>query len=148
MMWVIRFLLLLLLLVLIYQFIKFIGSPKRKLELARKQKRYFLYDDQDNVRKNFLLTYKGVMFEGEKYLGGTKDSFDVVSISIWPQQGTSLKGLVHEDFHYIEQKINETVSRCENRLEISSKGISSWYKFFANSFGLSWLNEREATQMG
>lgn len=105
MMWVIRFLLLLLLLVLIYQFIKFIGSPKRKLELARKQKRYFLYDDQDNVRKNFLLTYKGVMFEGEKYLAGTKDSFDVVSISIWPQQGISLKGLVHEDFHYIEQKI-------------------------------------------
>ena len=88
------------------------------------------------------------MFEGEKYLGSTKDSFDVVSISIWPQQGTSLKGLVHEDFHYIEQKINETVSRCENRLEISSKGISPWYKFFANSFGLSWLNEREATQIG
>ena len=105
MMWVIRFLLLLLLLVLIYQFMKFIGSPKRKLELARKQKRYFLYDDQDNVRKNFLLTYKGVMFEGEKYLAGTKDSFDVVSISIWPQQGTSLKDLVHEDFHDIEQKI-------------------------------------------
>ena len=107
MMWVIRFLLLILLLVLIYQFIKFIGSPKRKLELARKQKRYFLYDDQDNVRKNFLLTYKGVMFEGEKYLGSTKDSFDVVSISIWPQQETSVKNLVHEDFHYIEQKINE-----------------------------------------
>jgi hypothetical protein len=105
MMWFIRFLLLLLLLVLIYQFIKFISSPKRKLELARKQKRYFLYDDQDNVRKNFLLTYKGVMFEGEKYLAGTKDSFAVVPISIWPQQGTSLKGLVHEDFHYIEQKI-------------------------------------------
>jgi hypothetical protein len=105
MMWVIRFLLLLLLLVLIYQFIKFVGSPKRKLELARKQKRYFLYDHQDNVRKNFLLTYKGVMFEGEKYLDRTKDSFDVVSISISPQEATSLKGLVHEDFHDIEQKI-------------------------------------------
>ena len=107
MMWVIRFLLLILLLVLIYQFIKFLISPKRKLELAHEQKRYYLDDDQDNVRKNFLLTYKGFMFEGEKYLGGTKDSLDVVSISIWPQQETSLKGLVHEDFHFIEQKINK-----------------------------------------
>ena len=107
MMWVVRFLLLILLLFLIYQFIKFLISPKRKLELAHEQKRYYLYDDQDNVRKNFLLTYKGVMFEGEKYLGSTKDSLDVVSISIWPRQVTSLKGLVHEDLHFIEQKINK-----------------------------------------
>lgn len=106
MMWILRLLLLLLLLILIYQFIKFIRSPKRKLELMHVQKRYYLYDDQDNARKNFLLTYKGVMFEGEKYLGSTEDYFDVVSISIWPQQGTSLNDLVHEDFYTIEQKIN------------------------------------------
>jgi cbb3-type cytochrome oxidase subunit 3 len=107
MMWVIRFLLLILLLFLIYQVIKFLISPKRKLELAHEQKKYFLYDDHDNVRKNFLLTYKGVMFEGEKYLGSTKDSFYVISISIWPQQVTSLKGFVHDDFHFIEQKIKK-----------------------------------------
>lgn len=107
MIWIIRFLLLILLFFLIYQFIKFIGSPKRKFELAHKQKRFFLYDDPNNARKNFLLTYKGVMFEGEKYLGSTKGSFDVVSISICPQSLPFLKSLVQEDFHFIEQKINE-----------------------------------------
>ena len=107
MMWVIRLLLLLLLLVLIYQFIKFIRSPKRKLELAHVQKRYYLFDDQDNVRKNFLLTYKGVMFEGEKYLGGKNDSFDVDTISIGVQQVISLESFVHEDILCIEQKIKK-----------------------------------------
>jgi hypothetical protein len=105
MIWVIRSLLLVFLLVLIYQFIKFMSSPKRKFKHAHEQKRFYLFDDHDNVRKNFLLTYKGVMFEGEKYLGSTKDSFDVDTISIGPQQVTSLKGFTHEDFHFIEQKI-------------------------------------------
>ena len=88
------------------------------------------------------------MFEGEKYLASTKDSFDVVSISIWPQQGTSLKGLVHEDFHYIEQKIKRHYQGARIDWKSPVKEFLHRYKFFANSFGLSWLNEREATQMG
>jgi hypothetical protein len=107
MMWLIRFFLFVLIVFLIYRTIKFILNPKRKLELAHEQKRYHYLDDQNNVRKNFLLTYKGVLFEGEKYLGTTNDSFDVVSIFIWPHSVNALKGLVREDFQFIEHKVSE-----------------------------------------
>ncbi len=104
-MWLVRFMLFALILFLIYRMIKFILSPKRKLELAHEQKRYYFLDDANNVRKNFFLTYKGVLFEGEKYLGTTENSFDVVSIFIWPHSTAALKGFVREDFQFIEEKI-------------------------------------------
>lgn len=108
MMWLLRFFLFVLILFLIYRMIKFILNPKRKLELAYEQKRYFFLDDQNNVRKNFLLTYKGVLFEGEKYLGTTENSFDIVSIFIWPHKVHALKGYVREDFQFIEKQIKES----------------------------------------
>ncbi|MBS4194951.1 sigma-w pathway protein ysdB [Lederbergia citri] len=90
---------------LIYKIVKFIVDPKRKLESAHEQKKYFFYDIPDNIRKNFLITYNGVMFEGEKYLGTTDDSFEVVSIFIWPHNADLLKGLSYEDFVYIENEV-------------------------------------------
>ncbi|MBW8351195.1 sigma-w pathway protein ysdB [Bacillus sp. IITD106] len=90
---------------LIYKIVKFIVDPKRKLESAHEQKKYFFYDIPDNIRKNFLITYNGVMFEGEKYLGTTNDSFEVVSIFIWPHNTDLLKGLSYEDFVYIEREV-------------------------------------------
>lgn len=107
MMWLLRVLLFALLIFLIYSTIKYILNPKRKLELAHEQKRYFLFDNQGNVHKNFLLTYKGVLFEGEKYLGTTSHAFEVVSIFIWPRSNAALKGLVREDFQLIEERIRE-----------------------------------------
>jgi transposase InsO family protein len=106
-MWILRFLFFILILFLIYRIIKFILNPKRKLELAHEQKRYYYLDDPNDARKNFLLTYKGVLFEGEKYLGTTDETFDVISIFIWPHSAASLKGLVREDFQFIEQKVRE-----------------------------------------
>ncbi|WP_062104448.1 hypothetical protein [Bacillus niameyensis] len=90
---------------LIYRMIKFILDPKRKLEAAHEQKKYFFYDVPDNIRKNFLITYNGVMFEGEKYLGTTERSFEVVSIFVWPHNPDLLKGLSYEDFKFIENEI-------------------------------------------
>ncbi|WP_428909337.1 sigma-w pathway protein ysdB [Niallia sp. Krafla_26] len=107
MIWVIRLVLLVLIIFIIYRILVFLFHPRRKLELAREQQKFYFYDDADNVRKNFLLTHKGVIFEGEKYLGATKDTFDVVTISIGPQHVMSLKGFVREDFQEIEQKIHE-----------------------------------------
>lgn len=104
-MWFLRILLLAFILFLIYYLIKYIFNPKRKLELAHEQKRYFLYDDLNNVRKNFLLTYKGVLFEGEKYLGTTNQAFEVVSIFIWPKNLASLKGMTKDDFLLIEENV-------------------------------------------
>lgn len=106
-MWFLRILLLVLILFLVYYLIKYIFNPKRKLEIAHEQKRYYFFDESNNVRKNFLLTYKGVLFEGEKYLGTTNDSFEVVSIFIFPRDLASLKGLSKEDFITIENNVSE-----------------------------------------
>lgn len=78
---------------------------ERKLESAHEQKRFFFYDIPDNIRKNFLVTYKGVMFEGEKYLGTTDKSFEVVSIFVFPHNNDLLHGLGYEDFVFIENEI-------------------------------------------
>ncbi|WNS74539.1 sigma-w pathway protein ysdB [Bacillus sp. DTU_2020_1000418_1_SI_GHA_SEK_038] len=107
MMWLIRFLLFALIIFLIYSVFKYLLNPKRKLELAHEQKRYYFLDDQDNVRKNFLITYKGVLFEGEKYLGTTENAFEVISIFIWPRNLASLQGMVREDLQFIERKVYE-----------------------------------------
>jgi hypothetical protein len=105
MMILIRLLLFALILFLLYRMIKFILNPKRKLELAHEQKRYYFLDDPNNVRKNFLITYKGVLIEGEKYLGTTDNTFDVVSIFLWPHSVSSLMGFIREDILFIERKI-------------------------------------------
>jgi hypothetical protein len=106
-MWFLRTLLLAVILFLIYYLIKYIINPKRKLELAHEQKSYYFFDDKANVRKNFLLTYKGVLFEGEKYLGATHTSFEVVSIFIFPKDSGKLMGLTREDFQLIEKKVQD-----------------------------------------
>ncbi|MCU9614161.1 sigma-w pathway protein ysdB [Caldibacillus lycopersici] len=102
---ILRFVLLVLIVLFIYSGIRYLLHPKRKLELAHEQKRFYFLDDVNNVRKNFVLTYKGVLFEGEKYLGTTRDSFEVVSIFIFPRTVSSLKGLTKNDFKAIEQQV-------------------------------------------
>jgi hypothetical protein len=101
-----RILIFALILFLFYSGIRYLLHPKRKLELAHEQKRFYFYDDPDNVRKNFLLTHRGVLFEGEKYLGTTDDAFDVVSIFIYTKDPGSLKGFTREDFQFIEQHVS------------------------------------------
>lgn len=106
-MWFIRFLLFALIIFLIYSVFKYLLNPKRKLEIAHEQKRYYFLDHKEDVRKNFFLTYKGVIFEGEKYLGTTANAFEVVNVFIWPHKIASLNGMVREDFEFIERKILE-----------------------------------------
>ncbi|MGM0853376.1 MAG: sigma-w pathway protein ysdB [Bacillota bacterium] len=107
MLWLIRLVIFLLILYLLYRSVKYIMDPKRKLELAQEQKRFYFLDNQENVRKNFHITYKGVLFEGEKYLGATEKSFEVVSIFVWSKNISSLKGLTQEDFQYLQNEIKE-----------------------------------------
>lgn len=101
----VRILILALIVFIIYKIIKFLLDPKRKLEIAHEQKKYYFYDIPENVRKNFLITYNGVMFEGEKYLGTTDRSFEVVSIFVWPHDPNQLKGLSYDDFLFLENEI-------------------------------------------
>ena len=110
---IIRIVVIALIVLLIYSGIRYILHPKRKLELAHEQKRFYFLDDPNNVRKNFILTYKGVLFEGEKYLGTTPDAFEVVSIFVFPKNVASLKGLTKSDFKTIEQHIQKYYPKAE-----------------------------------
>jgi hypothetical protein len=112
MIWLLRFVLLFIIFFLIYLAVKFLFTSSRKLETARKQKRFLLIDN-DDVRKNFMLTYKGSVFAGEKYMGSKDNTFDVVSILIWPEDSATLKGMVKDDFFYIDNKILEHYPNAE-----------------------------------
>ncbi len=100
-----RIFLLLAVFILAYSAIKYLINPKRKLELAHEKKLFYFFDDRQNIRKNFLTTYRGVLFEGEKYLGTTENSFEVITIQIWAKNINNLQGLNKEDFYFIEKEI-------------------------------------------
>lgn len=107
MVWMLRYVLLILIIFLLLILGKLPFTPNKRCWLARKQKRFYLDDDINNFRKNFILTYKGAVFEGEKYLGTKVNAFDVISIIIWIQDAEALDGFNREDFRFIEQKIHE-----------------------------------------
>jgi hypothetical protein len=102
-----RLLLLATIVFVLYSLVRYVVNPKRKLELALEQKQFFLLDERDNVRKNFFLTYKGVLFEGEKYLGTTNQAFEVVSIFMWTGNPSQLQGLTRSDFEFVEEKVKD-----------------------------------------
>ena len=101
----IRFLIVALIIYLFYRGIAYIMDPKRKLDDARKHGSYYFYDDSKNVRKNFFMTYKGALFEGEKYLGTTKAALGIVSIFIWSKDPMELQGFTRDDFLFLEKEI-------------------------------------------
>ena len=88
-----------------YKAIRYITDPKRKLDEAYEKNQYYFYDDVKNVRKNFFISYKGALFEGEKYLGTTEDAFEVVSIFVGARDAATLHGLTKKDFEYLQQEI-------------------------------------------
>lgn len=98
----IRIFLFFLIIFLAYMAIKYLFHPKRKLELAHQNKELYLLDDYKQVRKNLLVTQKGVLFEGEKYLGTADEAFRVVHIKLWVHNKNDLHGLKITDFEQIE----------------------------------------------
>ena len=106
MVWLLRLVLLFLIIFIIFATIRYFLKPSRKLEAARKHKRFLLIDNNEVV-KNLRLTYNGAVFTGEKYVGASNNTIDVVSITLWPDQPTSIKGMAKEDFYFIEEKIHE-----------------------------------------
>lgn len=109
-----------------YKLMMYLFDPKRKLDEALEKESYYFYDDAKNVRKNFLITFHGALFEGEKYLGTTEDAFDVVSIFVWAHDTSKLQGLTREDFLFLEKEIrmsypNASIS-WKNPIEELMKG--------------------------
>lgn len=88
-----------------YKIFSYIFDPKRKLDEAYEKGQYYFYDDVKNVRKNFFITYKGALFEGEKYLGTTDQSFEVISIFVLVHNVMDLQGLTKDDFLFLQDEI-------------------------------------------
>ena len=101
----IRLIILAFIVYLFYLGIKYLTNPKRKLDDAYERGQYYFFDDVKNVRKNFFISYKGALFEGEKYLGTTEDAFEVVSIFIWVKDEAKLQGFTKEDFLFLEKEV-------------------------------------------
>ncbi|UTR15559.1 sigma-w pathway protein ysdB [Salipaludibacillus sp. LMS25] len=91
--------------IIIFSLIKYTLDPRRKLEKAYRDGHFYLLDDPDNVRKNVLFTFRNALFEGEKFLGTTEDSFEVTSIIINSEDIDHLHGLSRRDFHFIEKEL-------------------------------------------
>ncbi|SDI59883.1 sigma-w pathway protein ysdB [Natribacillus halophilus] len=101
------------LLILVYTGIRYVRDPLRKLESAHRNNEFFMHDDMENTRKNFFLTYKGAMFEGEKHVGSTENAFEVIKISMSPKRTEKLEGLQYNDFMFIEKEINDRYPHAE-----------------------------------
>ena len=90
-------------LTLIYITLKYINKPLRKLKAAQKKKAFYLLDDTADVRRNFFITYKGLLFEGEKY---PNHNDEVESIFIWLHHNNDWELLGKEDILEIEKRIS------------------------------------------
>lgn len=101
----IRFIIIAFIIYLFYRGIRYLTDPKRKLDGAYAEDKYYFYDEVKNVRKNFFLSYKGAMFEGEKYLDTADDSIDVISIFVWVKDETKLQDFTKADFDFLSSKI-------------------------------------------
>ena len=100
-----RFIILALVIFAFYKIIRYVFDPKRKLDEAYEKGAFYFYDDVKNVRKNFFISYKGALFEGEKYLGATDHSFDVISIFVSIHNLAELHGLTKDDFEFLQSEI-------------------------------------------
>ncbi|RUL56398.1 MULTISPECIES: sigma-w pathway protein ysdB [Lysinibacillus] len=108
-----RFLIIALIIYIFYKGVRYLTDPKRKLDEAYENGQYYFYDDVKNVRKNFFISYKGALFEGEKYLGTTEHAFEVVSIFVWVHDTMKLQGLTKEDFLYLEKEIQMSYPKAK-----------------------------------
>lgn len=100
-----RILILMALLLLFYTVLQYLKNPQRRLELAKSNDEFYFVDEANNSKKNLQFVYKGCLFEGEKYLGTTEASFEVVNIQITVRHHMDLKGFTREDLYFLEKEI-------------------------------------------
>ena len=100
-----RILILIALALIVYTAIQYMRSPERRLQTAKDSEDFFFMDETDNSKKNLQFVYKGCLFEGEKYLGTTEDSFEVVDIHVTARDPLELKGLTRDDLYFLEKEI-------------------------------------------
>lgn len=91
--------------IIIYTAYQYSSNPQRLLQRAKNRNQFLFVDEKGNSKKNIQFVYKGCSFEGEKYLGITENSFDVVNIHVTVQEPLELKGFSKEDFTFLESEI-------------------------------------------
>lgn len=102
-----RIFILIAIVILLYTAHQYYHNPQRKLRKARRNNSFFFLDQANNSKKNLQFVYEGCLFEGEKYLGTTDESFDVVNIHISVQDRTELLGFTKQDLIYLEKEIHK-----------------------------------------
>ncbi|MFU0792148.1 sigma-w pathway protein ysdB [Virgibacillus proomii] len=100
-----RILIVIALALLVYTWIQYYRNPLRKLRIAKAEGDFYFLDDPNNSKKNVLFVYKGCLFEGEKYVGTTEDSFEVVDIQVTVKDPLELSGLRRDDLYFLEEEI-------------------------------------------
>lgn len=100
-----RVLILIALVLLLYTWFQYIRNPERRLRIAKAAKEFYFLDELDNSKKNVRFVYKGCLFEGEKYVGTTEDSFEVVDIHVKVDNPIELNGLTRDDLYFLESEI-------------------------------------------
>jgi len=93
--------------ILLYTAHQYYHNPRRKLRNAKKNNKFFFLDEHDNSKKNLEFVYKGCLFEGEKYLGTTADSFNVVNIHIFVHDPSELLGITKDELTFLEREIHK-----------------------------------------
>lgn len=100
-----RLLILIAVILLSYTVYCYMADPARKLEQAKSIKKFYLLDDKENSKRNILFTYKGILFEGEKYVGALEDSFAVITINVYARNPEELAGFEREDLYFLEKEL-------------------------------------------
>lgn len=100
-----RILIIIAIVVLSYTLYRYMSDPYRKLEQASRIENFYLIDDERNNKKNIRFTYKGLQFEGEKYVGAREDSFDVITINVYVRNPEKLVGFTREDLYFLEKEL-------------------------------------------
>ncbi|WP_010099096.1 hypothetical protein [Ornithinibacillus scapharcae] len=100
-----RFLLVAAIILLIYSIIQYFRNPQRLLENAKESRGFYYLDEQNNSKKNIRFVYKGCQFEGEKYVGTTEESFEIVDIHVTVVDSLELQGLTRDDIYFLEKEL-------------------------------------------
>ncbi|KAA6448659.1 sigma-w pathway protein ysdB [Bacillus swezeyi] len=111
---ILRLALLALLIYVVYKAVLFLGSPKRRLKSAQAKEHFYFLDEQKNTRKNFKLTFKGVLFEGEKHIPSKDHPLFIHTIFVWTDSSEGKLGTFTEaDFNELEERIKQRYPDCK-----------------------------------
>ncbi|QHZ47999.1 hypothetical protein [Bacillus sp. NSP9.1] len=110
----IRLALLALLIYAVYRIVQFLGSPDRRLKTAQAKKHFYFFDERKNTRKNFRLTFKGVLFEGEKHIPSKDHPLFIHTVFVWTESPEEKLGaFTAADFSELEEKIKQRFPDCK-----------------------------------